>query len=91
MKTQQGRGPEDNSYTRDPAWPEQERPEAEKQTVQSGQIGRTLPRSIEHEKLLLHQGVLSDNGPGTAGPQKLGHGRQHMREQHEEVLHRGTA
>jgi hypothetical protein len=51
---------------------EKQRPEPEQKPSKCCKIGRASPRTMNDQKLLLHEQAVSDNGPRTAGPQEFG-------------------
>jgi hypothetical protein len=46
------------------------------ESIQCRKIGRALPRTMNDQKLLLHEQAVSDNGPRTARSQEFGDGSQ---------------
>gem|GEM_PF-6890521 len=55
---------------------EKQRSEAEQKPIKRRKIGRASPRTMNDQKLLLHEQAVSDNGPRTARSQEFGDGSQ---------------
>ena len=69
---------------------EKQRPEAEQKPIKRRKIGRASPRTMNDQKLLLHEQAVSDNRPRTARSQEFGDGSQKMGEEYQQIL-RGKA
>ncbi len=72
MEFQQRRWPDNDGSPPEVAWIEKQRPEAEQQSVNDSQIGRTSTRSINDQELLFHKKAVSDDSLGPARPQEFG-------------------
>ena len=72
MKFEEGCWFENDCRRLNVVWVEKERPEAEQQSVNDSQIGRTSTRPINDQELLFHKKAVGNNGLGPTGPQEFG-------------------
>jgi hypothetical protein len=72
VKFKKCRWPNNHRRPLNPAWIKKQRPEAEQESIKRRKIGRSSPRTIDDQELLLHEQAVSDNGPRTAGSQEFG-------------------
>jgi hypothetical protein len=63
-----------NNYGSPPetAWVEKQRPEAEQESVECREIGRSSPGAINDQELLFHEQTVGDDGLHTTGSQEFG-------------------
>jgi hypothetical protein len=54
------------------AWVEKQRPEAERESIEYREIGRSPPGAIDNQELLFHEHAVSDDGLRITGSQEFG-------------------
>ncbi len=72
MKSQQRGWPNDDSGSLDATSAEEQRPEAEQDSVERREIGCASSRPVDDQELLLHEEAVGDNSPRAPRPQKSG-------------------
>ena len=78
VESQKRRGSENDRRSLHVVWTEKQRPESKQQSIDRSEIGCTLPRPVNDQKLLFHEKAIGDNGLGTAWPEELGERCQQM-------------
>jgi len=87
VESQQCRWLEDDGYPRNPTLAEKERPEAQQEPIERGQVRCASARSVDLQELLLQQDAFGDNGPPPARSEEFRDRAQEMSEEDEKVLH----
>ena len=70
MKAKQGGRLEDDGSAHEPTRAQEQSAEAEEQTVGRAEIGRSSPRPLHDQELLLEQKVLCEHGSGPTTPEE---------------------
>ena len=72
MKFQKRRWSNNHGSPQETAWIEKQRPEAEQESIEYRENGRSSPGAIDDQELLFHEQAVSDDGIRTTGPREFG-------------------
>ena len=87
MELEQGRRADDDRDPANPTGLDEERPEAQQEPVQWGQVRRPFSGTIGDEELVPDRQGFGDDGTGTARRHQFGQGRDQVQEKNEGYLH----
>jgi hypothetical protein len=87
MTAQQGGGLEDEGRVQEPTTVQEQRAEPEEQTVGGAKIGRSSPRPLHDQELLLEEQVLREHNFGPTTDKESGETGQQTRDQPEQAIH----